>query len=95
MLSYPASRPSIFADQDKRTCFSGPAADPQNSLFVFDPAESLRLLPKLDADYRMVICKHELDIPIGIGFNLPMLPSLVRNNNWRSLQQEAATITNR
>jgi hypothetical protein len=81
-----------FEDQVKRTCFDGSADDLQNALFVFDPAESLRLLPQLNHNYRMIICTHELNIPIGVGFNMPMLPSLVRNKNWRLPPGQVSTL---
>jgi hypothetical protein len=55
---------------------------------VFDPGEIGLIRQTLGDDYRVVFCRHDLSIPVGIGFSLPMLPSLILNGNWRSILAE-------
>jgi len=64
-----------------------------NHILLLDPADAFkvskngdRVFQYLNREYDIVNVKHGLDIPVGIGFSLPALPRLLKNDNWRTLK---------
>lgn len=65
---------------------------PQNRTVVtFDPGEACITNAGIRDDCRCVVCEHGLDVPVGIGFNLYMLPSLLLDDKWKILLEVART----
>jgi hypothetical protein len=68
-----------------------PAPDnqPTTSLFIFDPGEQMNVLKNVDPDYEAVVCNHGVNIPVGVGFSLHLLPALARARRWRHIREFA------
>lgn len=78
-------KPSRYGGElDK--CFSG-ANLRDRSVFVFDPWEWRRL--ELKRGFAAIICPHGIDVEIGVGFSLNLLPQLLVQDRWREILREA------
>lgn len=58
------------------------------SVFLFDPGER-STYPTLDARFCEVYLDHGIDIPVGVGLSLPLIPRLVESGKWRILRKAA------
>ncbi len=67
----------------------------KNEILLLDPADALKEskngkskeLSELNTDYYDIITvQHGLEISVGIGFSLFALPRLLKNKNWKTLQ---------
>jgi hypothetical protein len=65
-----------------------------NQILLLDPADAFkvsqngkRIFQNLNDDYDIINIKHGLKISVGIGFSLLALPRLLKNNNWKILQE--------
>jgi hypothetical protein len=64
-----------------------------DQILLLDPADALcvskngnRLCKNLNHEFDVLYVKHGLNIPVGIGYSLFALPHLLKNNNWKILQ---------
>ena len=60
----------------------------KNSALVFDLAvkdEVIKTVATYSQNMKMIEVPHGLDIPVGIGFSLFMLPKLIEDHNWQNL----------
>ncbi len=70
----------------------------KSSIFVFDPAERQEVVKAIGENrrrYQSVLISHGLDIPVGIGYSLNLVPWLIKNQRWLKLMHEAKTLFSR
>lgn len=65
-----------------------------NQVLLLDPADAFllsqngqRTFKNLWRDYDIVYVNHGLDIPVGIGYSLYALPKILKDDNWKVLQE--------
>jgi hypothetical protein len=64
-----------------------------SSAFVFDPSELPEVEERAEAmNLVPLVLPHGLEIPMGLGFSLPMLPWLLKNGNWQRLLRSVQPI---
>ena len=64
-------------------------SDRKSIVFFFDPGELDEIQSNCTHNYQPILLPHGLDIPVGIGFNLCMLPYLIKQDCWRKLREIA------
>jgi hypothetical protein len=55
----------------------------RGSYFAIDPAEIRTVCKRLDDEFQVVICGHDVHIPVGVGFSLPCSVMLLLEDRWR------------
>ncbi len=62
----------------------------KDSIFIVDPASSFdrSLLSELQFDE--ILWAHGIDIPVGLGFSMPVLLSLLQNDRWQDIARTSA-----
>jgi hypothetical protein len=59
------------------------------SFCVIDPAQSYIFRQSLDSTHQVIVCRHDLHIPVGIGFSLACLPMLLIDGRWKKILETA------
>jgi hypothetical protein len=82
--------PETFSDGLDR---NAPVVDLTRTCALFDlgqikMVEKAITVSRSTEDYYLITVRHDLDVPVGVGFSLPLLPALLRKGHWDGTGEE-------
>lgn len=60
------------------------------SIFLFDPWAAEHFQPS--EEYKYVVFPHNVDIKVGVGFSVNLLPTLLINDRWKKILEAAKAV---
>lgn len=84
---------SVQTPSDLRRCFNAQELEKtKTSIFVWDPWEASKL-DLANTDFRAIIFPHGLEVPVGVGFSVNLMPALLckdgDESRWKKIWQSA------